>query len=196
MAGDRSRRPAAAERSGFSAVRLGGVVLLAGPVERRAEQRSLVGGSGTGFLAMVWICIAGGRDCHRPRSGEYAFITSLNVVFVPVLAASGGRHVSPRVWVAAALALLGTALLCNDGVRPNAGDVWTLVTAGTYAVYIIRLERFTARFPSMPLTATQLWAVAVLSAVWAGADIGFRSGHEAGWGGAAAAGFFACSNMG
>jgi drug/metabolite transporter (DMT)-like permease len=86
--------------------------------------------------------------------------------------------------MAAALALIGTALLCNDGVQPpNAGDGWTLVTAATYGVYIIRLERFTSRFPSMPLTATQLWAVAVFSAVWAGADVGFASGHEAGWAG-------------
>jgi drug/metabolite transporter (DMT)-like permease len=90
--------------------------------------------------------------------GRSAFITSLNVVFVPALAALGGRRVAARVWVAAALALIGTSLLCNDGARPNAGDAWTMVTAATYAIYIIRLERYTARFRSMPLTAVQLWA--------------------------------------
>jgi drug/metabolite transporter (DMT)-like permease len=115
--------------------------------------------------------------------GRSAFITSLNVVFVPGLAALAGRRVPPRVWVAAGLALVGTGLLCNDGGRPNIGDAWTLVTAVTYAVYIIRLERYTSHFPSMQLTATQLWAVALFSAAWAGADLTFHStpGHEAGW---------------
>jgi len=114
--------------------------------------------------------------------GRSAFITSLNVVFVPALAALGGRRVPPRVWAAAALALLGTGLLCNDG-HPNIGDAWTLVTAVTYAVYIIRLERYTSRFPSMPLTAVQLWVVALFSAGWVGADLHTAVVHVGGWAG-------------
>ncbi len=118
--------------------------------------------------------------------GRSAFITSLNVVCVPVLAALGGGRIQPRVWMAAALAVIGTGLLCNDGGRPNAGDVWTLMTAVTYAVYIVRLERYTCRFPSMPLTAVQLWAVALISAGWVGTDLAVHtsSGRAAGWAGA------------
>jgi len=115
--------------------------------------------------------------------GRSAFITSLNVVFVPTLAVLGGRRVPPRIWAAAAMALVGTSMLCNDGGRPNAGDGWTLITAATYAVYIIRLERYTSRYPSMPLTSVQLWAVVVLSAGWALVELTFRHtpGSGAGW---------------
>jgi drug/metabolite transporter (DMT)-like permease len=109
--------------------------------------------------------------------GRSAFITSLNVVFVPALAAVGGRRVSTRVWAAAALALIGTGLLCNDGGRPNAGDGWTLLTAATYAVYIVRLEGYTSRFGSMSLTVVQLWAVALFSAGWVGAELLYGLSH-------------------
>src|SRR5205807_9740468 len=37
--------------------------------------------------------------------------------------------------------------------------------------YIIRLEHFAGRFPSIPLTSVQLWAVALLSLLWMGADL-------------------------
>jgi drug/metabolite transporter (DMT)-like permease len=74
------------------------------------------------------------------------------------------------VWVAAALALAGTAVLSYDRAPPNLGDLWTLVTAVTYAVYILRLEPLANRFGALPLTAVQLWVVAALSAGWVAAE--------------------------
>src|SRR5688572_21802048 len=69
-----------------------------------------------------------------------AFVTSLNVVFVPVLTALAGRRVGWVIWAAAVAALGGAALLSYDGSTPNRGDVWTLGCALAYAIYIFRLE--------------------------------------------------------
>ena len=102
--------------------------------------------------------------------GRSAFITSLHVVLVPALVAMTGKRVAGVVWVAAALALSGTAVLSYDRAPPNLGDLWTLVTAVTYAVYILRLEPLAGRFGALPLTAVQLWVVAALSAVWVAAE--------------------------
>ena len=99
-----------------------------------------------------------------------AFITSLNCVCVPVLAAVAGRRVAAVVWVAMAVAVAGTALLCYDGSPPNAGDAWTFATGVTYGVYIYRLEAHAHRFPAKPLAASQLGVVALLCAVWAVAE--------------------------
>jgi drug/metabolite transporter (DMT)-like permease len=99
--------------------------------------------------------------------GRSAFITSLNAIFVPTLTALAGRRVRWFVWPAAGMALIGTALLSYDGSPPNRGDVWTLVTALTYAIYIFRLERYAGRFASVPLTAVQLAAVTLYCAGWA-----------------------------
>jgi drug/metabolite transporter (DMT)-like permease len=81
-----------------------------------------------------------------------------------------GKRVAGVVWVAAALALSGTAVLSYDRAPPNLGDGWTLVTAVTYAVYIVRLEPLANRFPALPLTAVQLWVVAALSGAWVAAE--------------------------
>lgn len=99
-------------------------------------------------------------------AGRGAFITSLNVIFVPMLAALAGRRVGWVVWVAAATALAGAGVLCYDGVPANVGDLWVLGCALTFAVFIVRLEAAAARFPALALTAVQTLAVAALSTGW------------------------------
>ncbi len=108
-----------------------------------------------------------------------AFITSLPVVFVPVAAGLLGRVVGPVVWVAAGLALAGVGLLCNDGGRPNVGDLWTVACAVTWAAYIVRLETFARAFPAPHLTAAQLVVVAGLCGGWVAASPAavVRPGH-------------------
>jgi len=95
-----------------------------------------------------------------------AFITSLNVVFVPVLTVMAGRRVRRSVWFMTLLAFAGATLLTHDGTDPNIGDLWTLGCAVTYALYIVRLEHHAGRFAAVPLTAVQLAGVAVLSLPW------------------------------
>lgn len=118
-----------------------------------------------GFL--LWVGFAtqtiGLRYTTVDRS---AFITSMHVIFVPVFAGMMGRSTRLIVWLAALIALAGVGLLSHDGSPPNRGDLWTLLCAITWAVYIARLENFTRALPSKPLTAAHLWVVVLLSAGW------------------------------
>ncbi|WP_018110608.1 DMT family transporter [Thermus igniterrae] len=100
-----------------------------------------------------------------------AFITALNVVLVPLLLGLAGRRVGP-VWLAALLAFLGVGLLSYDPRQPplNLGDLWTLLTALTYALYIVRLEVHAKAYPSLPLTAVQVLGTTLLALPWALAD--------------------------
>ncbi len=98
-----------------------------------------------------------------------AFITAMNVIFVPLIAALFGRRIRPVIWAAAITALIGCGLLCDDGSGPNIGDLWTLVTAITWAVYIVRLESKAADFPPLPLAMAQLVPVTFLCGVWTAA---------------------------
>lgn len=99
-------------------------------------------------------------------SGRAAFVTSLNVIFVPILAALAGRRIGAIVWASAAMAFAGAGLLCYDGSPANVGDLWVLACALLFAVYIVRLETAANRFPALSLTAVQLWVVAALSLPW------------------------------
>jgi drug/metabolite transporter (DMT)-like permease len=67
-----------------------------------------------------------------------AFITALYVVFVPLLL---GRF-QPRIWLSAALALLGLWCLINPTVLLNLGDILTLGCALAFAAHIACLESY------------------------------------------------------
>jgi drug/metabolite transporter (DMT)-like permease len=95
-----------------------------------------------------------------------AFITAMNVIFVPLIAAMFGRRIRPIIWGAAITSLVGCALLCRDGSGPNVGDLWTLGTAITWAMYILRLEAKAGDFPPLPLAIAQIIPVALFSGVW------------------------------
>lgn len=108
-----------------------------------------------------------------------AFVTSLNVVVVPVLTVMAGRRVGWIVWSMVVLAMAGAGVLCYDGSDPNIGDLWTLGCAITYAMYIFRLERFAGRFNSTELTFVQLLGVTAFSLPWMAGEATIGG---AGWG--------------
>lgn len=108
-----------------------------------------------------------------------AFITALSVVLVPVLAALAGRRPARRIWLAAGMAWAGVALLVWDGAPPNRGDLLTLVTALSYAIYVLRLEQWAASFPARPLAAAQIWGVLPFALAWAAWQAGGGAGAAA-----------------
>jgi drug/metabolite transporter (DMT)-like permease len=111
---------------------------------------------------------------EHTSASRSAFITALNVVLVPLFLSLAGRRVE-GVWLAAFLAFLGVGLLSYDPRQPplNVGDLWTLLTALTYAIYIVRLEVHAKAVPSLPLTAVQVLGTGLFALPWALAE-GFR----------------------
>lgn len=67
-----------------------------------------------------------------------AFVTALYVVFVPLLL---GRF-QPRIWLSAALALIGLWCLINPTVVATLGDLLTLGCALAFAAHIVCLESY------------------------------------------------------
>lgn len=98
-----------------------------------------------------------------------AFITALSVVLVPMLTGLINRRWLPaRVWIAAALALSGLALMTLTDVSGiNIGDLIIVGTAFAYAVHILLIDRGLRKFPPLQLAAAQVWPVAVFSWLWA-----------------------------
>lgn len=107
---------------------------------------------------------------HYTTVNRSAFITAMNVIFVPILAALVGHRVRPLVWFAALTALTGCALLCGDSAGPNIGDLWSLGTAIVFGLYIFRLESIAPKFPALPLALAQIFPVAIFSAAWLAAS--------------------------
>jgi drug/metabolite transporter (DMT)-like permease len=126
-----------------------------------------------GFQLGLWLWlgyVTQAQGLVYTTASRSAFITAVSVVLVPVVAGLLGRRFGWPTWASAGLAFAGVALLSYDGTPPNIGDAWTLVTAITYAAYIVRLEAYAHRFKPMELTATQIWGVVPFALAWVAVD--------------------------
>lgn len=104
-----------------------------------------------------------------------AFITGLSVVFTPLIARVFWRHQLHRiVYVAALLALVGLVIMTlRDGFAAvSIGDVLVLITAVTYAVYIVYLGEIANEYKVSSIAMMQYLPMALLSWLWAAPDVG------------------------
>lgn len=99
-----------------------------------------------------------------------AFLVSTASIMVPIGGFLLRRAISPRVWIAAACASLGIAMMTDPGVGFTQGDRWTIFSALTFAVYIFVMERARNLPSSARLTAVQTAVIAIGGAAWVTID--------------------------
>jgi drug/metabolite transporter (DMT)-like permease len=144
----------------FLAVRfaIAGVV-LAVPARRRV--RSL-GREGTlaGVILGVLLAAAYGfqtAGLERTTVSSTGFITGLYVVLTPLLALVLFRESTALlVWVGAALAVIGFALLSGIDVGAPNGDILVLASAFATALQILMVERYASRHDAVALTLVEM----------------------------------------
>lgn len=113
-----------------------------------------------------------------------AFITGLSVILVPLIGAWWLRRaVAPRVYGAALLALAGLSLMTLTSASGiTRGDLWVLLTALSYALYIIYLGEVAGRADALSLASMQHWPMALLAWLWALPRLGeLRAAPPATW---------------
>jgi len=93
------------------------------------------------------------------------FLTGLNVVIVPIIAAIMLKHrIAMGVKLAVVLAVVGLMLLCGNGaMHMNRGDVLAAICAVCVSLHLIYTGEFVVRNDYYWLTVTQLGVVAILS---------------------------------
>lgn len=99
-------------------------------------------------------------------SNRSAFLTSLNVLMVPLLAVAFGTRLTWAVLVAAGLACAGIGLMSWEGGAHALADTATVLSALAYALYVILLSQRSARHDSRHLAAAQIVWMAGLGAAW------------------------------
>ena len=85
-----------------------------------------------------------------------AFLTSLNVLMVPMLGILLGQRPSRIIVAASVLACAGIGLLSWEGGGNLYGDLATILSALFYALYVIALSRCAPRHSPRQLAATQI----------------------------------------
>jgi drug/metabolite transporter (DMT)-like permease len=144
----------------FLAVRfaIAGIVLA---VPARSGVRSL-GREGTlaGVVLGVLLAAAYGfqtAGLERTTVSSTGFITGLYVVLTPLLALVLFRQTTAAVvWIGAALAVIGLALLSGIDVGAPSGDLLVLASAFATALQILMVERSASRHDAAALTLVEM----------------------------------------
>lgn len=121
-------------------------------------------------------------------AGKSAFLCSLAVVIVPLLAKAfpklqvdddANSKSVLATWGAPFLAIVGVALLeLADVSPPNVGDAWGLVQAVGFAMGFMLNERAARRYPgySLTISALQLSVMGVAAFFWVAYDMSTNAG--------------------
>lgn len=149
----------------ISALRFVIATLCVAPFLRRVPRHTWLDGLLLGALALVSY-VAQAYGLEFISSNRSAFLTSLNVLMVPLIGAVLGARLSPRVLLCAVLACVGIGLMSWEGGANLKGDLATLVCALAYAFYTISLSGRAARHDLRQLAATQIAFMALLACAW------------------------------
>ena len=99
-------------------------------------------------------------------AGKAGFITSLYIVFVPILGLFIRRKPHPMLWACVALAAVGLYFLSIRGdFTMSAGDLLVLACAFVFSLQILLVDHYASRVDVMRLNCIQFSVMAVLSAV-------------------------------
>lgn len=100
--------------------------------------------------------------------GKAGFITTLYIIFVPILGIFLKRKVSGVVWIGAVMAALGLYLLCmEERFSLTYGDTFIMLCAIAFAMHIMIIDYFSPKVPGVYLSCIQLFVCGVVSLVLA-----------------------------
>ncbi len=105
-------------------------------------------------------------------SNRSAFLTSLNVLMVPLLGLLLGGRPGWLIFVAAAMACLGIGMMSYDGEAHLWADAATLLAALAYAVYTMGMSARARLHKAVQLASAQVWCMAAMGMVWMLLDSG------------------------
>jgi drug/metabolite transporter (DMT)-like permease len=108
-------------------------------------------------------------------SNRSAFLTSLNVIMVPLLAWAWGTRPAWAVFIAAVFACVGIGLMSFDGGADFWADTATVLCALAFAMYVLVLSARAKSHQAHQLAAAQMAAMALLGTLWMLLDSGFAA---------------------
>ncbi|MGF1760861.1 DMT family transporter [Photobacterium sagamiensis] len=131
---------------------------------RKVSRGDLGRAMGVGCLLasalLLWIYAISESD----TLGEGAFIMSLSMLFVPLVAWPLFKHRPPRMfWFSLPFAVAGLVLLSlGNGWQQSASQIWFVLAAVMLAVHFNFNSRFAQRIPTLLLTGIQLFVTGIM----------------------------------
>lgn len=81
-----------------------------------------------------------------------AFITGLDVLFIPILKlVIYKKRIESKIWIACTVALIGLYIIVvKEGLSLNKGDLWVVASAVGFAFYVLQVGKFSTEEKPMP----------------------------------------------
>ncbi len=131
-------------------------------------KREIGGGAVIGFLLFAGMVLQV-FGLYSTTASNSAFITSMNVAFVPVVLSMFFKQKTPGLTIAG-IGLAAVGLFLISGIielQFNIGDFLTLLCAIAFAFQIVFISKFSLRADTIGLSIVQLWTAAIFtSLIW------------------------------
>lgn len=143
------------------------IILISGllvPEKRTIENKRflLKGGLLAGFILFIAFSINQYCMIFAP-AGKAGFITSLYIIFVPIIAVFMKHKLLPNVQISIVLSIIGLYLLCAKGSMVfEIYDVLLLISAFFFALHIIVVSYYSKRVSALQLSALQFFIAGIL----------------------------------
>ena len=100
-------------------------------------------------------------------AGKAGFITTLYVVFVPIISLLLRKKVRPIMWICVALGAVGLYLLCmtDASFSLQFGDMLVLLCAVAFAVHILVIDHFSPKADGVKISCVQFLVSGVLGII-------------------------------
>ena len=136
-----------------------------GRAESAAERRELLSGGFWCGLVIAAASVSQQYGLKYTSAGKTGFLTALYIVIVPLLGLCFGRRTTPVLWLAVALALAGSYLLCGGVSGVGRGELLILACAVLSAVYLLIVDRYAPACDCVRLSCIQFFVAAGAAAV-------------------------------
>lgn len=96
-------------------------------------------------------------------AGKAGFITSLYILFVPIISLSLGKKNPLRIWICVLIGLIGAYLLSvQDGFSISKGDLFILACAIGFALHILSIDKFGKGVNGIELSMVQFTTASII----------------------------------
>ena len=164
----------------FFRTAIGGIVLIpvifflnkikrrGGRIIRNGSRKDLILGS----LA-CGTCLVAGESFQQfglvsTDAGKAGFITSMYIIFVPLLSLLLLKKIGKAVWLGVVLSVIGLYFLCikpNTGFNIEKGDFLIFICAIAFAVHIMVIAHFVNKVDGVELSCGQFFAGSAIACI-------------------------------
>ena len=129
----------------------------------KKENKTLLMG---GLYCGLALCAAGTLQTLgiKQGAGESGFITTIYIVFVPILGVFLRQKIPHKVWIAVMMCFVGLYLLCGSFAL-NVNQIYLLLCAFFFAIHILVIDYYSPKVDGVKLSCLQFLVVGVIDSV-------------------------------